>query len=160
VLKALRELAPNLAGNSSTRPHSLSAHSRWCRYGYQDCCYREPQKKDSQSGIYELLHAHGRTPGITDTRAPIFRARACDHSMSNWKGHCDARHYVAALGGVGVAHCRRGELHAAGDEQFIRTDEESVDPLLCEARKGGVDLVIGASGEDFDLPPNGHGCRL
>src|SRR5262249_14180474 len=53
---------------------------------------------------------------------------------------------------------QRDEVYATAVEQRIVTDQECVGSLMPEARKGCIDLVIGARGENSDLPPNGHGC--
>ena len=55
---------------------------------------------------------------------------------------------------------QRGELYDPVGEERVGIDEECVGPLLHEARKGRIDLVIGAGGEDFDLPPDGRSRRL
>ena len=56
---------------------------------------------------------------------------------------------------------RTAEQHdefATAVEQRIVIDQQCVGPLMPEARKGRIDLVIGARGENFDLPPNGYSC--
>src|SRR5262249_12627714 len=60
--------------------------------------------------------------------------------------------------GHSMVRRQRGEVYATAVEQRIVTDQECVGPLMPEARKGRIDLVIGARAKNFDLPPNGHSC--
>src|SRR5262245_66681732 len=51
--------------------------------------------------------------------------------------------------------CRQGgELDATGLEKRAGTDRKSADLLLGDTGKGGLNVVTGADGEDFDLPPD------
>ena len=70
---------------------------------------------------------------------------------------CDARpvaHQPAGFGilaeginrGQRVAHRQHGELDATADEQRVGTNQECVGPILHKARKGRIDLAIGAGG--------------
>ena len=50
-----------------------------------------------------------------------------------------------------VASGQREELDATRAEQYLRSHQQRIGPLLCEAREGSVDVEIAASGEDFNL---------
>jgi len=53
---------------------------------------------------------------------------------------------------------QRDEVYATAVEERIVIDQECVNLLRPEARKGHVNLAIGARGKDFNLPPNRHSC--
>jgi hypothetical protein len=53
---------------------------------------------------------------------------------------------------------QRDEVYAAAVEERIVIDQECVNLLRPEARKGHINLAIGARGKDFNLPPNRHSC--
>ena len=50
---------------------------------------------------------------------------------------------------------QRDEMCATAIEERIVIDQECVNLFRPEARKDHINLVIGARGNDFNLPPNG-----
>ena len=59
-----------------------------------------------------------------------------------------------------VSHRQHDELHATGDEQRVRTDQECIGPLFDERCKGIVDVTTCAGADDFDLLPDSRSRRL
>ncbi len=86
-----------------------------------------------------------------DLAIPVRTARSVAHQSTGFgklAESIDRRHRVA--------HRQRRQLDAAVGKKDVRTDQKCVSPHLHEARKGHIDLAIGAGGEDFNLPPSGH----
>jgi hypothetical protein len=59
-----------------------------------------------------------------------------------------------------MVHRQRGELDETVVEQRIGTDQKCIGLLPHKARKGRIDLAIGAGVKDFALPPKGRSRRL
>ena len=55
---------------------------------------------------------------------------------------------------------QRDQLHAAVDEQCLGTDQEAVNPLLHQRRKGRIDFAICAGSNDFEVLPDHRSRRM
>ncbi len=53
-----------------------------------------------------------------------------------------------------IVHGWRSELHETAVEQRVGTEQEGLGPLLREARKGRIDVAIGAGVKDFRRRPS------
>ena len=59
-----------------------------------------------------------------------------------------------------VARRSVGQLDTPAGEKGAAADEESVGPLACESREGGIDFLDGTGVEDVDLQPHGTGSQF
>src|SRR5262249_33598735 len=100
------------------------------------------------------LLALKNAPAIdADLANEVRKVRSVAHQPANFDGLTPG-----VDRGHSMERCQRGEVYATAVEQRIVIDQQCVGPLMPEARKGRIDLVIGARGENFDLPPNGYSC--
>src|SRR5262249_43250647 len=86
---------------------------------------------------------------------PIDNARPVAHQSASFDKLALIIH-----GGHRVASGKRDELNATRAEQYLRSHQQRIRPLLRKARKDSVDVEIGCGAEDVDLPPDRRRCRL
>src|SRR5436309_4292057 len=100
--------------------------------------------EDRQVG--RLLAFENAAGVYAELTLPIDNARPVAHQSASFDKLALMIHR-----GHRVASGQREELDATRAEQYLRSHQQRIGPLLCEAREGSVDVEIAASGEDFNL---------